>query len=149
MPVASGSGGVKYWLQDHDTDIVTEGPPVLNQWYPVFDAEDVRLLWCAILQSNDEAAAKDVEVRWTIDGQVYLVIDTLASGVFDYIYRWFIPSTGGTTGLMNSATMINAGGYVDKRGLSFKVEVRIVSAPGTSQILICECVRETLEQTAP
>lgn len=145
-PKAAGAN-VKYVYLDHDTDVVNEAPPILNQWYTVFDADDVRLLWCWIRQTNTEAAAKNIEVRWTIDGNVYLVSDPLASGVPDYIFRIPNPSGGGVAGLYYRAPDANACLYVDKRGQRFKVEVRITSALGTAQILTCWCVRETLEVT--
>jgi len=138
---------VKEWLRDHDTDVVDESPPIQNTWYEVFDAEDVRLIWCWIYQSHTEAAAQDVEVRWTIDGTVYLASVSLDDSTANFIYRTNAPSAGGTGGLVAVATLQNAGYHVDKRGLSFKVEVRMTSVPGTAQLLRCRCVRETLEVT--
>ena len=138
---------VKEWLRDHDTDEVLETPPVQNTWYEVFDAEDVRLIWCWIYQSNTENDAKDIEVRWTIDGNVYFVAVALDDATPNYIYRIWTPSGGGTAGLASTATEANAGHYVDKRGLDFKVEIRMTSVPGTNQLLQCRCVRETLEVT--
>ena len=146
MPVAH-AGETKYAYLDHDTDVVDEMPPILNQWYTVFDAEDVRLLWCIIMQDNDEAAVKNVEVRWTIDGNVYWTFDGVPAATEYYVYRYYGASDGGTDGLLPGLTVRNAGGCVDKRGHSFKVEVRIISALGTLQVLRCYCVRETLEQT--
>lgn len=146
MPRAN-VGDVKRWLQDHDTDMVSETPPVQNTWYEVFHAEDVRLLWCDIIQTNDEAAAKDLEVRWTIDGNVYFDDVSLANGTYGYVFRGVTPSTGGTKGLTIGVGIFNAAYYIDKRGLDFKVEVRITSVPGTNQLLQGRCVRETLEIT--
>ena len=146
MPIAH-QGEVKYHYRDHDTDRVSEAPPVQNQWYTVFDAEDVRLLWCRTTQTNDETAAKDVEVRWTIDGNVYLSTTSMDDNTDYFTYRVAGPSAVGTAGL-NSATPARHGtDKIDKRGLSFKVEVRITSVPGTNQTLVCDCVRETLEET--
>ena len=138
---------VKEWLQDHDTDEVNEAPPVQNTWYEVFDAEDVRLIWCEIYQTNTDIAAKDIEVRWTIDGNVYLVTVSLDDDTVNFIYRDRAPSAVGTAGLTSTPTEVNAGFNVDKRGLAFKVEVRMTSVPGTAQVLRCRCVRETLEVT--
>lgn len=146
-PVAHAGAAKKYMYQDHDTDVVNEVPPTLNQWYTVFDAEDVRLLWCCITQSNDEAAIKAIEVKWTIDGNDYFVSVNLASADYRFIYRDHVPSTGGTLGLQHTNDTINAAYHVDKRGQSFKVDVRIVTALGTNQTLVCHCVRETLEET--
>lgn len=138
---------VKEWLQDHDTDQVLETPPIQNTWYEVFHAEDVRLLFNTMYQTNDEAAAKDIEVRWTIDGNVYFVTTNLANGTLNYIHRRYPPSAGGTSGLGVTAAIFNAAYYIDKRGLDFKVEVRMTSVPGTNQTMRCSCVRETLEVT--
>jgi hypothetical protein len=138
---------IKYMWLDHDTDVVSEAPPTWNQWYTVFDADDVRLLWCVIYQSNDEQAAKNVEVRWTIDGITYLVAFSLANNTLTWIYRDYKPSTGGILGLLTSAVALNGAMYVDKKGQSFIVEIRITSANGTSQVLNGYCVRETLEPT--
>lgn len=138
---------VKEWLQDHDSDIVDETPPDQNVWYELFHAEDVRLIFNTIYQSNDEAAAKDVNVRWTIDGNVYFITTNLANATTLYMLRTFLPSLGGTSGLTFSAARINAVDFVDKRGLDFKVEVRITSLLGTNQRLLSYAVRETLEVT--
>jgi hypothetical protein len=145
-PKAAGAN-VKYAYLDHDTDVQDLAPPVLNQWYTVFDADDVRLLWCEVIQSNTEAAAKNIEVKWTIDGTVYFCTVAANSGTSYLVYRSTLASAGGTSGLWFAATSFNAAYYVDKRGQDFKVEVRIVSALGTAQTLTGRCVRETLEQT--
>jgi hypothetical protein len=137
----------KYAYLDHDTDLVNEAPPIQNQWYTVFDAYDVRLLWCVIRQLNDEAAAKTLNVRWIIDGNIYLESISAANDTPYWVFRNWVESTGGTLGLSIDPNPYNAARYVDKRGQRFKVEVRITSALGTNQILRCWCVRETLEAT--
>lgn len=137
----------KYAYLDHDTDIVNLAPPVLNQWYEVFHAYDVRLLWCLLYQTNGEAAAKNIEIRWTIDGTVYFNVSALTSGTGYYVYRDYTENFGGTVGLVTTANIVNAAYYVDKRGQDFKVEVRITSALGSAQAFSCRCVRETLEVT--
>ena len=146
MPVAH-AGETKYAYLDHDTDVVEEIPPIRNQWYTVFDAEDVRLLWCNIYQYNDESAAKDIDLRWTVDGTVYFGQMTTPDSVEYGVFRSSDPSLGGTRGLTVYPGLMNAGYHVDKRGHSFKVEVRMTTVPGTNQWLSCYCVRETLEQT--
>ncbi|GAH54107.1 unnamed protein product, partial [marine sediment metagenome] len=109
--------------------------------------EDVRLLACSVIQINDETDAKDVEVRWTIDGNVYFTAIPMDNNALLFIYRTMDPSAGGTAGLFQSAVWLNAAYYVDKRGLDFKVEVRMTSVPGGNQSLLCRCVKETLELT--
>lgn len=144
MPQASGA---KYHYLDHDTDFLNMVPPVQNAWYQVFDAEDVRLIWCCVFHSNTGAVAKDIQVRWTIDGNVYLIGWSVPSGVVHSVYRYIQPSTGGTQGLGWDGGIMTAGYRTDKRGQRFKVEVRMTSAPGVNEDLRCWCVRETLEPT--
>lgn len=146
MPRAQ-QGEVHYHYQDHDTDLVSEIPPVQNTWYECFDAEDVRLLWCVLRQNNDETVNKDIEVRWTIDGNVYLRSVSCAHNSHYYIYRAFQDSTDATGGLSFDTTIRNTAYTVDKRGKTFKVEVRITSVLGTNQALRMWCVRETETQT--
>lgn len=142
-----GKDYFKMMWRDHDTDIVDELPPVQNEWYTVFDAEDVRLLWCRLEQNSDDVVAKDIEVRWTIDGNVYFVTFSLDDTTAEFIYRNYAPSVGGTQGLWHTTLEQQAAFYIDKRGQDFKVEVRMTSVPGVNQRLRCWCVRETLEQT--
>lgn len=133
----------EYHYRDHDTDRVNQSPPVQNTWYEVFDAEDVRLLLSELRQTNDETAAKDIEVRWTIDGTPYLGSQSCAENTWFYVQRNHWPSSGGTLGLDITTNIRNAVNNVDKRGLSYKVEVRITSVVGTNQTLIYDAVRET------
>lgn len=146
MPVANG-GGASRWLQDHDADMILQQPPVQNQWYIVFDADDVRLLWCTYTQMNDEVAAKNIQFRWTIDGNVYLGTFNLASGAVEFVFRNGLPIVHPLGTLESIVNRVNGAYYVSKCGLHFKVEVRITSALGTNQMLYCSCVRETLEVT--
>jgi len=149
MPVAGGhiEAGNKYHYQDHDSDVAQVTPPVQNTWYTVIDRDDVRLLWCTISQINDEAAAKDVEVRWTIDGTVYFEAVSLPNITTTFVYRSFQRSNAGVQGLLTTIEPVNAAYYVDKRGHDFKVEVRMTSVPGTNQVLFGIAVPETLEVT--
>jgi len=149
MPIAGGSiaAQIKYHYQDHDTDLLNEVPPVQNTWYEVFDAEDVRHLWCRVIQVNDELAAKAVEMRWTIDGNIYFSSTSIANNTARWVYRNYLSSGGGVAGLSFNADRVNAAEICDKRGHTYKVEFRMTSVPGTNQTLRCECVRETLEAT--
>jgi hypothetical protein len=146
-PVASGAGGKKYHYQDYDTDIVNAAPPVQNQWYPVFEADDVRLLFCAVQADDLLAAGSDIEVRWTCDGNVYGIYKEADSGTQYYIYRNKYTGSA-TTGLAaDSSDNLNAAKYTDKRALHFKVEVRKTNACLATDTLQAWCVRETLEET--
>jgi len=139
--------GQKFHYLDHDTDERILAPPVLNQWYEIFHAYDVRLLWCILYQTNVEAAAKNLEMRWTIDGTVYFGAIAAADSTVYWGFRDSVPSAGGTAGLGILGAILNSAYFIDKRGQDFKVEVRITSALGTNQTLMCRCVRETLELT--
>ena len=144
MPKASG---MKFHYLHHDTVEQSLVPPVLNQWYTILDAYDVRLLQVRVQQTNTEAAAKDLEVRWTIDGVVYFCTFTPASGTNVHVYRTIAPSAGGTNGLWNSATGYLAHYYTDLRGQHVKIEFRITAALGTNQTLLGRVNYETLELT--
>lgn len=149
MPVACAGpiAPVKYAYLDHDINVVNPTPVVQNVWYTGIDDEDVRHIWCAVRQTNGEAAAKDFEVRWTIDGTPYFTGFSLANNALTYIFKNREPSTGGTKGLTSSATGFNPAGYVDKRGQVYKTEIRLTSAPGTNQVLNMWSGYETLEVT--
>ena len=149
MPVAGGNIAeqVKYHYEDQPPSVVNEAPPVQNTWYPGIDDDDVRHIWCVVRQINDEVAAKDVEIRWTVDGNVYLAAFALANNTATWIFKNREPSAGGTTGLSTLGTSINAGGYADKRGQSYKTAIRMTGAPGTNQVLSMWDVFETLEET--
>jgi len=146
VPKALGYGQ-KFHYADLDTQYIEQIPPEQNNWYEVFTDEDVRLLLCVIRQTNTEAAAKEIQIRWTIDGNVYWGAVTAANNTLYYVFRDQQPSNGGTAGLSIATSWRNACFYVDKRGINFSVEVRLTSVPGTNQILNCWCVKETLEIT--
>ena len=145
-PQASGSG-VKYAWRDQDTIIVSENPPVQNTWYGPTGIPDMRLLVYAVHQKNDEAAAKDLEVRWQFDGYVCGLAFSAADDQQYYIYRTKYPGGSG----LELATSVNPVppmlAMLDKRAQDADLEVRMTSVPGTSQTLDAWCVVETLEVT--
>ena len=144
MPTAGGliAALAHHWEEDHDSYEVDETPPVQNTWYEVCDEDDVRVIWCSVYQTNTEAAAKNVEYKWTIDGTVYFGSISLPDADTHYVYRNELPGAGGTAGLFIFTDRVNAAWYVDKRGHSFKAEVRITDAPGTAQQLRSRVVLE-------
>lgn len=144
MPIATGA---KYHYLDHDSDVVDVSPPTQNLWYEVFHAEDVRLLYCYIFQINTDLTPKQVQVRWTIDGNVYWNNFACVNNTPYWVFRVALPSLAGTQGLDFGASPANACFYICKRGQDFKVEVMMSSVPGANQRLGCYCVRETLEPT--
>lgn len=133
--------------KDHDTDVKDLQPPERDVWYELFDSEDVRLMWCVLHQSNDGAIDQGVEVRWTIDGNVYFTMFTANNLVTYYIYRDHQPSQSGTAGLGSNSTVRTAGIYGVKMGQRIKVEVRMTGFPGTNQRFAIWTVKETLEDT--
>jgi len=137
----------KYAWKDHDTAKLQHYPPVQNEWYEVFHAEDVALIYCAVMQWNDDNTDQDLEVKWTIDGSVYFLAWTQGQGQMHSIFRDGDPSDGGTDGLIWTAPYQLALQYCPKHGLDFKVEVRMTSAGGLNQGLLAYCVYETLEET--
>jgi hypothetical protein len=146
MPFAC-AGKTKYAWMDNDTAEVYEAPPILNQWYTVVEDDDLRLLVFAMFQTNEENAAKDLEVRWTLDGNIYLLQANEDAGLVVYVSRNIEPSGSGSE-LSTSVQWKNAmNQYLDKRCLHGKLEIRITSALGTNQILNAKCVYETLEAT--
>jgi hypothetical protein len=147
MPQASAGAAKKYAYLDHDSDHLQQTDPVPNSWYEVFHAYDVRLIWCVVLQHNDDSAAKNLEVRWTIDGTEYFVALSATDSAPYWIYRDYLDSNAGSQGLTSSTTFENAAHSVDKRGQDFKVEVRQTSNASNPAMLQCWCVRETLEVT--
>ena len=66
----AGKGGAQPY-KDHDTTLNVIQPPIQNTWYTMFHDFNVRLIWCTLIQINDETAQHQVEIRWTIDGNVY------------------------------------------------------------------------------
>jgi hypothetical protein len=150
-PQASGAGGggvaVKYAYLDHDSYLVAEHPPIQNQWYVLFDELDVRALVIAIEQDNGENAAKELEMRWTCDGNVYLHTFNADSGQQYYASRSKRESGSGDELEILDVVQTPMLGVLDKRAQHFKVEIRITSALGTVQNLNGWAVIETLEVT--
>lgn len=134
------------WL-DHDGPNSYQAPPVQNTWYTVFSANDVNLIWNNIYQSNTGAVAKDIEVRWTIDGTVYKLAYTINSGTAYYIYKSTDGSAGGVQGLTIGTGESNGARFTTKHGQAFLIEFRMTSVPGVNQVASCSAIYETLEAT--
>ena len=148
-PEASGAGGAgaEYHYLDHDTAVFFIAPPVLNQWYNVLTANDVRILSFMFDHINVEVANMDIEVRWTLDGNVYLLTANVASTTNEWVYRTtFQSGTGNELALsaVECAAMLK---LLDKRAQSASLDIRITSALGTNQTLEAMCTYETLEPT--
>jgi hypothetical protein len=149
MPQASpqAAAQIKYWLKDHDTATVDETPPVQNQWYTIFETDDVRLLWFTIEADDVLFAGSDLQIRLTCDGNIYLINKTVNSGNFYYVYRHYDTAVSGTSLVVTNEEISNAAFGVDKRALHMKAEIRKTSACLATDNLMAWCVYETLEAT--
>ena len=152
-PHVHGAGGgapqptTKFMYKDHEAAQRICFPPTSMVNYEVFHAEDVRLIWCTVMQSNDENASKVLVITWTIDGNTYTTSFDALSGTTYYIYRHPDVETSGSALQTVPTTLTNAAYYVDKRGQDFKVEVMFADAVGTMQMVICTCAYQTLDVT--
>lgn len=146
-PSASGAGGKKYAWKDHPLAQALLEPPTQNVAYTALHAYNVRVLQCYIWQFNDEHAAKQVETRWTIDGNVYVNSENI-----DESLDYWVHARGDDPGDIvytqkTTPDLTNAGYNVDKRGLDVLIQVKLISAPGGRQKLYCNVLYETLEET--
>lgn len=124
---------------------VDEDPPTVNTWYTILDLDDSynsRILFIAIRRLDDDANAKAVNVRVTIDGVVVTRPGSLAQNDSTWHY-WYMRAEGdeltGGTGVLNAAY------YTDLRGRRVTVEVRQTAAPGANAELDGRVQYETLE----
>ena len=147
MPAAHGGATKKYWLMDHDPAYIDVSPPVQNTWYEVYHAYDVRQLFMSILYYDDEETGASFEVRWTCDGNIYIIQDTIENDTQEYIYKNKLPSGGNDELSVDREPSEGRMPYRDKRAQDFKVEIRITSAIGTNAHLIGHALYETLEET--
>jgi len=149
MPVACAGpiAPVKYAYLHHDSGYVNEAPPIQNQWYTVFEDDDVRVIRAQMRQGNGAADNKAVEWRYTVDGLVYGCPFSLPNGVYWDIWRDRGQSPFGLTATAILTEKLNAAMHVDLRGQHVKAEVRLTDAPGANQTLQAWGVYETLEVT--
>jgi len=148
MPAASGAGGgKKYSWMDHDPAYL-EQHPAQNTWYTVLEDEDFRGKIFAVMQYNDDMDNMTLEVRWTLDGNVYLRSMTIPYNTQYYIYKNKYPSTE-TNSIVETTDFENmVEGGQEKFALSAKLEIRMTSAPfGAGDLLYAWCLYETLEET--
>ena len=107
---------------------------VQNTWYTVLDTvAKARLYSIYTMQVNDEAAAKAIETKLTIDGI------SLASGGFSHVNNtakaWRLLNTSDVFANVSAGTVALAGYYTAIHAKSLKVEVRNTDAAGTNQHL--------------
>ena len=118
-----------------------QDPPVQNTWYTVFDGTGgLRLRFLSSRQRNDEAAAKDVEFRMTIDG---VSVDSIANSHDNLVwYYWNLEP--GIERVTTGVFMFHH--YVAVECHDALIEMRMTSAPGTDQRLDGRLHYETLER---
>lgn len=147
MPEASGAGRLPVWLASM-SEYEKEDPPVQNTGYQIITEEpNVRLLMYAVRQVNDEQAAKDLEVRFVLDGNDYIVAFSALNNTQYYVYVNKKQGEDFGVALSTSLTEINCGFHCDKRALEATLEARITSAVGTNQTLEQWLIWEQLAYT--
>ena len=105
--------------------------PVQNTWYTVLDTTSyVRILYIAVKQDNTDNVAKALEIRVTIDGNAISGAGTPGDNTWNYINLTPTVDT-----LSYTAAIFNSSYYVEMRGHSVKVELRMTDAPGTAETL--------------
>jgi len=125
----------KYAWKLHDIAALNQDPPVQDTWYTVLDTtEDVMLIEIAGRQINDETDPKDLEWRLTIDGVTLTIVlagdKTHANNTWLRVYRDLT-----LEGLTATGAVVLADHPGSVYGQSVKVELRMISAPGTNQKL--------------
>lgn len=117
--------------------------PVQNTWYTVLDTVKnvkVKSIWST--QTNDEAAAKNGEIRVTCDG----VSSTVSAAWPNNGARhWSISPTSDAVYLVNTPFMA-AGSYCRSSAKSIKIEFRTTSVVGTNPLLFASVQYEQLER---
>jgi hypothetical protein len=147
MPIYNGCGPGRYTL--HLPAVDTRTPPVQNTWYTVLDHTGAgELKYVSTNQTNDETAAKDRQVRITVDGVVFNFLVNV-SQANNTIHNWFLyyfvagPLYNIYSGTGYRCIMSEDEGFRYKD--SILVEHRMTSAVGTNQIIMCGVGYETLE----
>ena len=111
---------------------LNQDPPVQNTWYTALDANGgLRIRILGVRQINDEAAAKNIEFRMTIDG---VSID--ASVRLQTSPTWYYWTLGpGVERVSGGTFIVMAQLYEAIECLDALIEIRMTSAPGTNQFL--------------
>ena len=81
-----GVGMFEYRNLDYDTSVVVD-PIVQNTWYvALVPTSNVKAYYLIIEQTNDGAAAEDIEVELTIDNVAQVGSTNMASGTVHYVF---------------------------------------------------------------
>lgn len=124
-----------------------QDPPVADTYYTILDTtEKVRLLSIICRQINDEAGAKNLQLKVTIDG---VTIEGTAAAFADNTwYAWFPTQTSEDWDKITySGTGMEDHAELKLEAHSIKIEVRQTTAVGTNQKLDGRVRYEVLTQT--
>ena len=133
----------EYHYKFHPIAKLNQDPPVQNTWYTVFDGTGgIRIRQVTARQINDEAAAKDIEFRMTIDG--VSVDATVTAQLEGSWYFWTIGP--GVERVIGGTTIRMIHEYEVVECLDALIEMRMTSAPGTNQKLDGRVHYETFER---
>ena len=129
--------------------LLSQIPPVTNTWYTVLDTAllgyvNVCLVTLKMAQTNDEAAAKNSQIRATIDGV------TIPTGITDrsltnsaetaaYLFARAIQNDWGNQVNTSDGTKFICTSY-ELYATNLIIEVRLTSAVGTNQKLYAQTV---------
>ena len=121
-----------------------QDPPVQNTWYTMFDGTGgIRIRMMTVKQINDEAAAKTIELRMTIDGTALVETPQVQSN--DSWYYWTVRAWTDRVYGDDTAPWL-AQYYKAVECHDVLIEVRMTSAPGTNQKLDGRVHYETFER---
>lgn len=122
--IVNGKRYDDYVIQDGVVKI--QAAPVQNTWYTVMDTTPNVRLYIITLRVAD--TGEDLELRITVDGEVYTAVVAAVAGTTYYCYI-------GAGNWMNYAgTHINVMGYDSLVARSAKIEFRKTSAAGAGTI---------------
>jgi len=109
-------------------------PPVKDQWYTPLDEDNARVYFINVYQENDEDAAKNIELKMTIDGVDYGAVSL--SQTHDAFYYWYVARDTISETMFGGTAFANVEGGTYIEGKHVKIEVRITSTLGTNQTLL-------------
>jgi len=123
--------GGKESIEHQAAAVLTQAPPISGTWYIILDTVlKARLYWIWIRQNNDDTTARDIEVRITIDGEVFVGAVALANNTPNYAYMEGLPN-----GVDFGAALFMVCRYDAAEGKSCMVEMRTTSVVGTNLAL--------------
>lgn len=121
---------------------ILHDPPVLNtenDFLEIIDT-DAQVIHMGILQLNDEAAAKDIQIKATIDGVDYDTTVGIAHNTINVILLTFVPISYDTDFIITATPSVTGKekfvGDLDAAFVSnFKITLTLKTAAGTNQKL--------------